>query len=77
MHPGPRRPVRHAPALPKRLKILVNAGILQRERKGTWSCYRVADEYLAALEYLRRKDGPLRPSASRFLVPDEPKSLAS
>ncbi len=48
------------PSLSHHLKILVNAGILERERKGTWSCYRVVESHLAVLETVLRPGGPFR-----------------
>jgi ArsR family transcriptional regulator len=42
------------------LKILVNAGVLARERRGTWSWYRVQPEPLQTLESLLRPGGPFR-----------------
>jgi ArsR family transcriptional regulator len=49
------------------LKILVNAGVLARERRGTWSWYRVQPEPLQTLESLLRPGGPFRHEAG-----DEP-----
>lgn len=48
------------PSLSHHLKILVNAGILERERIGTWSCYRVIESHLAVLETVLRPGGPFR-----------------
>lgn len=48
------------PSLSHHLKILVNAGILERERKGTWSRYRVVESHLAVLENILRAGGPFR-----------------
>lgn len=48
------------PSLSHHLKILVNAGLLDRERKGTWSCYRVIENRLAVLEAVLRPGGPFR-----------------
>jgi DNA-binding transcriptional ArsR family regulator len=48
------------PTLSHHLKILVNAGILSRERRGTWSWYRVEAEPLKLMEELLRPGGPLR-----------------
>ncbi|HEU5470648.1 MAG TPA: metalloregulator ArsR/SmtB family transcription factor [Actinophytocola sp.] len=42
------------------LKTLVNAGILDRERRGTWSWYRVQAQPLKLMEELLRAGGPLR-----------------
>lgn len=48
------------PSLSHHLKILVNAGLLNRERRGTWSCYRVVEDRLAVLETVLRPGGPFR-----------------
>jgi ArsR family transcriptional regulator, arsenate/arsenite/antimonite-responsive transcriptional repressor len=48
------------PSLSHHLKILVTAGVLERERKGTWSRYRVVEDRLAVLECLLRPGGPFR-----------------
>ncbi|MEO6605198.1 MAG: metalloregulator ArsR/SmtB family transcription factor [Aeromicrobium sp.] len=37
------------PTVSHHLRILVEAGLLTRERRGTWAWYRVADEGLQAL----------------------------
>ncbi|MCE6995484.1 metalloregulator ArsR/SmtB family transcription factor [Saccharothrix sp. S26] len=42
------------------LKILVNAGVLSRERRGTWSWYRVEHSALDTMEQMLRPGGPLR-----------------
>jgi ArsR family transcriptional regulator, arsenate/arsenite/antimonite-responsive transcriptional repressor len=42
------------------LKILVSAGVLERERRGTWSWYRIAPDALTQIEELLRPGGPLR-----------------
>lgn len=42
------------------LKILVSAGVLTRERRGTWSWYSVQPEPLETMESLLRPGGPLR-----------------
>jgi ArsR family transcriptional regulator, arsenate/arsenite/antimonite-responsive transcriptional repressor len=42
------------------LKILVNAGVLTRERRGTWSWYRVEHSALDTMEQMLRPGGPLR-----------------
>lgn len=47
------------PSLSHHLRVLVTAGILERERRGTWSWYRLVPEPLAALEVLLRAGGPL------------------
>ncbi|MGQ0841515.1 ArsR/SmtB family transcription factor [Actinokineospora sp.] len=52
-------------SLSHHLKILVAAGILSRERRGTWSWYRVEHHPLAVMEKLLRPGGPLREEARR------------
>ncbi|WP_246258150.1 ArsR/SmtB family transcription factor [Amycolatopsis anabasis] len=52
-------------SLSHHLKMLVEAGILSRERRGTWSWYRVEPEPLQALETLLRPGGPLRDEQPR------------
>ncbi|WP_199430889.1 ArsR/SmtB family transcription factor [Qaidamihabitans albus] len=47
-------------SLSHHLKILVRAGVLSRERRGTWSWYRVEPGPLAAMESLLRPGGPFR-----------------
>ncbi|MFK0250540.1 ArsR/SmtB family transcription factor [Amycolatopsis azurea] len=47
------------PSLSHHLRVLVSAGILARERRGTWSWYTVVPEPLATLETLLRLGGPL------------------
>jgi ArsR family transcriptional regulator, arsenate/arsenite/antimonite-responsive transcriptional repressor len=42
------------------LKILVQAGLLARERRGTWSWYRVRPEPLDLMSALLEPGGPLR-----------------
>lgn len=42
------------------LKILVRSGVLTRERRGTWSWYRVQPEPLETMETLLRSGGPFR-----------------
>ncbi len=43
------------------VKMLVNAGLLSRERRGTWSWYRVQDEPLETMTSLVRTHGMFRP----------------
>jgi DNA-binding transcriptional ArsR family regulator len=45
------------------LKILVNAGVLHRERRGTWSWYRIDHAALEAMAQLLAPGGPLRDSS--------------
>jgi ArsR family transcriptional regulator, arsenate/arsenite/antimonite-responsive transcriptional repressor len=47
-------------SLSHHMKILVNAGLLTRERRGTWSWYRVNVEALDMLADLLAPGGPLR-----------------
>ncbi|MFE6613373.1 ArsR/SmtB family transcription factor [Amycolatopsis sp. NPDC057786] len=47
------------PSLSHHLRVLVSAGILERERRGTWSWYSVVPEPLATLSGLLRSGGPL------------------
>ena len=47
------------PTLSHHLGVLVKAGILARQRRGTWSWYRLLPEPLQALEALLRPGGPL------------------
>ncbi|GAB3500402.1 ArsR/SmtB family transcription factor [Amycolatopsis cihanbeyliensis] len=47
-------------SLSHHLKILVRAGVLARERRGTWSWYRIRPEPLEIMETLLRPGGPLR-----------------
>ncbi|SDZ32269.1 DNA-binding transcriptional regulator, ArsR family [Amycolatopsis xylanica] len=55
------------PSLSHHLRVLVTAGILDRERRGTWSWYRVLPGPLEALESLLKPGGPLadRPADSK------------
>ena len=47
-------------SLSHHLKILVRAGLLSRERRGTWSWYRVRPEPLDLMSTLLQPGGPLR-----------------
>ncbi|WP_199444354.1 ArsR/SmtB family transcription factor [Umezawaea beigongshangensis] len=47
-------------SLSHHLKILVNAGVLRRERRGTWSWYSADHAVLSVLGQLLRPGGPLR-----------------
>ncbi|MFC6091551.1 ArsR/SmtB family transcription factor [Saccharothrix lopnurensis] len=47
-------------SLSHHLKILVNAGVLTRERRGTWSWYQVEHAALDTMEQMLRPGGPLR-----------------
>ncbi|WP_410657445.1 ArsR/SmtB family transcription factor [Amycolatopsis sp. lyj-112] len=47
------------PSLSHHLRVLVSAGILDRERRGTWSWYTIVPEPLETLETLLRSGGPL------------------
>ncbi|SED63807.1 DNA-binding transcriptional regulator, ArsR family [Amycolatopsis tolypomycina] len=55
------------PSLSHHLRVLVTAGILTRERRGTWSWYRVVPEPLETLGGLLAAGGPLadRPAPLR------------
>lgn len=47
-------------SLSHHLKILVRAGVLSRERRGTWSWYRVRPEPLDLMSTLLQPGGPFR-----------------
>jgi ArsR family transcriptional regulator, arsenate/arsenite/antimonite-responsive transcriptional repressor len=47
-------------SLSHHLKILVQAGILERERRGTWSWYRPTQQPWDVMEQVMRPGGPLR-----------------
>ncbi|MGH3876550.1 MAG: ArsR/SmtB family transcription factor [Actinophytocola sp.] len=47
------------------LKILVQAGLLSRERRGTWSWYRVRPEPLDLISALLQPGGPFRDDPHR------------
>lgn len=51
-------------SLSHHLKILVATGILTRERRGTWSYYRVDHNALDTMEAILRPGGPLRAHAA-------------
>jgi DNA-binding transcriptional ArsR family regulator len=46
-------------SLSHHLRVLVQAGVLARERRGTWSWYRLCPEALEPVEGWLRGDGPL------------------
>ena len=48
------------PSLSYHLGVLVRADVLSRERRGTWSWYRVQEKPLETLELVLRPGGPLR-----------------
>lgn len=54
------------PSLSHHLRVLVSAGILERERRGTWSWYTVVPEPLETLETLLRSGGPLADQPARL-----------
>jgi DNA-binding transcriptional ArsR family regulator len=56
-------------SLSHHLKILVQAGILERERRGTWSWYRPSREPWEVMEHLMR---PASAAAVPALVGTEP-----
>lgn len=58
------------PSLSHHLRVLVSAGILERERRGTWSWYTVVPEPLATLETLLYSGGPLADRPARLSEPD-------
>ncbi|WIX75602.1 metalloregulator ArsR/SmtB family transcription factor [Amycolatopsis carbonis] len=47
------------PTLSHHLRVLVSAGILTRERRGTWSWYSLVPEPLESLQKLLQAGGPL------------------
>jgi DNA-binding transcriptional ArsR family regulator len=47
-------------SLSHHLKILVTAGVLHRERRGTWSWYRIDHHALDTMAQLLSPGGPLR-----------------
>ncbi|WP_414941813.1 ArsR/SmtB family transcription factor [Amycolatopsis sp. cmx-11-51] len=54
------------PSLSHHLRVLVTAGILERERRGTWSWYRIVASPLETLESLLRSGGPLADRPARL-----------
>lgn len=52
------------------LKILVKAGLLSRERRGTWSWYRVEPKPLDIMSALLEPGGPFRDQPGPTLRPD-------
>ncbi|MBE1575355.1 ArsR/SmtB family transcription factor [Amycolatopsis roodepoortensis] len=54
------------PSLSHHLRVLVSAGILERERRGTWSWYSVVPEPLETLSDLLRAGGPLADRPARL-----------
>ncbi len=54
------------PSLSHHLRVLVSAGILLRERRGTWSWYTVVPEPLETLGTLLRSGGPLADRPARL-----------
>jgi ArsR family transcriptional regulator len=53
------------PSLSHHLRVLVTAGLLTRERRGTWSWYSLVPEPLEALGHLLREGGPLADRLAR------------
>ena len=51
-------------SLSHHLKILVQAGVLSRERRGTWSWYRVDNSAIDALAAVLAPGGPLRDASA-------------
>lgn len=54
------------PSLSHHLRVLVSTGILERERRGTWSWYSVVPEPLEDLGTLLRPGGPLADRPARL-----------
>ncbi|WP_409492176.1 ArsR/SmtB family transcription factor [Amycolatopsis sp. cmx-11-12] len=54
------------PSLSHHLRVLVSAGILERERRGTWSWYSVVPEPLETVGTLLRSGGPLADRPARL-----------
>lgn len=52
-------------SLSHHLKILVRAGLLTRERRGTWSWYRLVPEPLEIMSTLLQPGGPIRDNPPR------------
>lgn len=53
-------------SLSHHMRVLVDAGILKRERRGTWSWYRVCEEPFHLLLDVLRPGGVLTPSSTCF-----------
>ena len=51
-------------SLSHHLKILVKAGVLQRERRGTWSWYRIDNAAIDTLAVVLAPGGPLRDASN-------------
>ena len=51
-------------SLSHHLKILVNAGVLSRERRGTWSWYRIDNVAIDTLAAVLAPGGPLRDTSA-------------
>jgi len=51
-------------SLSHHLKILVTAGVLQRERRGTWSWYRIDNAAIDTLAAVLAPGGPLRDTSA-------------
>lgn len=51
-------------SLSHHLKILVNAGVLSRERRGTWSWYRIDNAAIDTLAAVLAPGGPLRDTSA-------------
>jgi ArsR family transcriptional regulator len=57
-------------SLSHHLKILVRAGMLSRERRGTWSWYRVRQEPLDLMSALLQPGGPFRDDPTAMPRPE-------
>ena len=55
---------RSQPTVSHHLKILVNAGVLSRERRGTWSWYRIDNAAIDTLAAVLAPGGPLRDTSA-------------
>ena len=51
-------------SLSHHLKILVQAGVLSRERRGTWSWYRIDNAAIDTLAAVLAQGGPLRDTSA-------------
>jgi protein-tyrosine-phosphatase len=56
-------------SLSHHMRVLVEAGILDRERRGTWSWYRLRDEPFEALRRTLRPASDLQPRATALVDP--------
>ncbi|MBW0101502.1 helix-turn-helix transcriptional regulator [Pseudonocardia sp. KRD291] len=63
-------------SLSHHLRVLVDAGVFERERRGTWSWYRLRDEAVAQLTDALRLDGLLHQLLRREHA-DNPKLISA